>query len=229
MAGLKGYFRHRGESLERYEMKIDSEKIIERVNYLIKLEPHENAKRDIEYKIASEMESGTISLLENLYGANSKKCSSFLESLRVDPNKYNIVGLCLGNLKSIKSEIEAGLIGNIKSEFQGEVFGDFILLARKTLEEGNKDVAAVLACAALEDTLKQYADQNDIDVDDKDMSKVISALKGEGLLKGPQAKIASGYVTLRNKAFHAEWDKIGEPEVASAIGFTEQFLLNNFS
>ena len=210
-------------------MKIDSEKIIERIDYLIKLESQKGTTHETEYKIASEMESGTISLLENLYGANSKKCSCFLERLRDDPNKYKIVGLCLGNLKSIKSEITEGLIGNIKSEFQGEIFGDFILLAKKALDENNKEVAAVLACAALEDTLKQYAEQNGIDIDDKDMSKVISALKGEGLLKGPQAKIASGYVTLRNKAFHAEWDKIGEPEVASAIGFTEQFLLSNFS
>jgi hypothetical protein len=61
------------------------------------------------------------------------------------------------------------------------------------------------------------------------MSEVINALKLKEVLKGPQAKISSSYITLRNKAFHAEWDKIDTLEVKSLIAFTEEFILVNFS
>ena len=45
------------------------------------------------------------------------------------------------------------------------------------------------------------------------MSQVINALKSKGLLKDPQATIVQSYVKLRNKVFHAEWDKIEKESV----------------
>ena len=53
-------------------------------------------------------------------------------------------------------------------------------------------------------------------------------LKSQGFLKGPQASLVQSYVQLRNKAFHAEWDKIEKETVNSAISFTETFLLKHF-
>lgn len=87
----------------------------------------------------------------------------------------------------------------------------------------------VLACAALEDALKRVAIKENLNVDDKDMSDVINALKTKGVIKGAQVPIVQSYVKLRNKAFHAEWDKIDKESVSSVIGFTEQFILSNFS
>ncbi len=47
-----------------------------------------------------------------------------------------------------------------------------IEMAKACAEEGSKDVAAVLACAALEDALKQRCEIAGVDVADKDMSEV---------------------------------------------------------
>ena len=41
----------------------------------------------------------------------------------------------MGVLKSIKSEVEAGLVGRLKLQAQGGIFGDFITLARESLDE----------------------------------------------------------------------------------------------
>ena len=87
----------------------------------------------------------------------------------------------------------------------------------------------MLVSAALEDTLKRFALQNQLDVAEAEMAQVVNALKSKGLLKGPQASIVQSYVQLRNKAFHAEWDKIEKETVNSAISFTETFLLEHFS
>ena len=211
-------------------MPIDKETIIQRIDYLIDLQKSQNPE------VIGEITSGTISILENLYGANNEKLKAYIQMYQdyiKDPKKYaqtvedRLRYATLGVLKSIKSEVETGLVGNLELQAQGGIFGDFITLAKESLDE-NKDVAAVLVCAALEDSLKRFALQKGLDVAEEDMPQVINALKSKGILKGPQASIAQSYTKFRNKAFHASWDKIDKTSVSSAIGFTESFILENF-
>jgi hypothetical protein len=134
----------------------------------------------------------------------------------------------LGILQRMKYDVENDILRTVVDEARGEIYADFIFLAKESLEKGSKDVAAVLVCAALEDSLKKFSHANGLDVDNKDLSEVINALKSKGLLKKAELKVAQSYVTLRNKAFHAEWDKIGKPEISSCIGYVEGFVLSNF-
>lgn len=213
-------------------MPIDKENIYRRLDELIQVAQSRNAG-SIE---VGEVTSGTINILEKLYGSYSEKLKAY-NQLYQDYVRHKTergAYLCgemryatLGVLKSIKSEVEAGLVGNLELQTQGGIFGDFITLARESLDE-NKDVAAVLVSAALEDALKRFALQNNLDVADANMEQVINALKSKGLLKDPQASIAKGHKELRKKAFHANWDKIEKASVNSAIGFTETFILENF-
>ena len=129
---------------------------------------------------------------------------------------------------SAKDDYEGGNVFNVDLRVSGEVFGDFVALARQALGEGHKDVAAVLACAALEDALKKYAQANGLDVTDKTMSDIINALKGAGLVAGAQKSLLDVMPKIRNSALHADWSKIGEPDVSSVIAFVEQFLLTKF-
>ena len=110
----------------------------------------------------------------------------------------------------------------------GEIFGDFIILAKQSLAEGYKDVAAVLASAALEDSLKRYAQVNGLNVEKKQMTEVINALKSNGLVSGAQKSLLEAMPKIRNYAMHGDWEKISEPDVSSIIGFVEQFLLSSF-
>ena len=170
-----------------------------------------------------------------------------------------------GYLRELKSAISEGRIVNIQSEAQGEVLGDFLILARKALDEEEKDVAAVLACAALEDALKRCASDRGLNVQDKNMQTVVNALKSRGALEdalkrcasdrgrrflnvqdknmqtvvnalksrgvisSPQGKILDGYVPIRNNTFHAQWEEIDAAAINSIIGFTEVFLVQQFS
>jgi hypothetical protein len=130
---------------------------------------------------------------------------------------------------SAKEDFEGGYIFDVDLRVSGEVFGDFISLARQSLSEGHKDVAAVLACAALEDALKRFAKINGLQVDDKTMQEIVNALKSEGLVAGAQKTLLDAMPRIRNFAMHADWSKISEPDVSSVIGFVEQFLLSKFS
>jgi hypothetical protein len=207
-------------------MPIDQKNISRRLDELIKLVESRNVG------CLEEAISGTVNILEVLYGANSEKLKAYNVLFRNYAQKSNSRGESIrkstfGILKSIKSEVEAGLVNNLELKAQGGIFRDFITLARESLDE-NKDVAAVLVSAALEDALKRFALRNDLDVADANMEQVINSLKSKGLLKDPQASIAKGHKELRKKAFHANWDKIEKASVNSAIGFTESFILEKF-
>ncbi len=95
--------------------------------------------------------------------------------------------------------------------------------------EGHKDVAAVLACAALDDVLKGFAARHRIDTTDRSMQDVVNALKAKGLVGGAQKTLFGTMPKIRDYAMHAEWTKIDPADVSSVIGFVEQFLISHFS
>lgn len=134
-----------------------------------------------------------------------------------------------GIFQSAKSDFEGGFATTLQALVSGEIFGDFLGAAKKALAEGQKDVAAVLACAALEDALKRTANSNGLNVDGKDMSEVIGALKSKGIVGGAQKSILDTIPKTRNAAMHADWGRVSATEVGGVIGFTEQFLLQHFS
>ena len=129
-----------------------------------------------------------------------------------------------------KDDFDHGyVVAELRNAISGEVLGDFVKLAKRALDSGKKDVAAVLAAAALEDALKRYAETNDLDVEGKDMSQVINGIKSKGLLSGNQNKILKAMPKIRNDAMHADWQNVSDTSVSSMIGFTERFLLTSFS
>ena len=218
-------------------MKISKEQIISRIDSLLKIEHAEGPRGTETSAQGRELYTGTMNLVSNIYGSSSPQMSSVIEiNERLMNSNYDeddknafLVEELKGTLKSIKDEINHGLLESIQKQAKAEILADFIYLAKHSLDEGNKDVAAVLSCAALEDTLKKYADNHGLEVEDKDMSDVINSMKAKGLLHAPQAKVLKSYVAVRNKAFHAEWGKIDSAEVHSVIGFVQDFIVSKFA
>ena len=180
---------------------------------------------------------GALTIVESLYGANSVQAKSLTEvrksfSKTRYAGSYEISSLAAalrGLLLNYKEEIKLGLIRSIAEEAAGEVFGDLTAMAKRQLGDGRKDVAAVLASAALEDALKRKALQLGIHAEGKTLDAVIGALKTKGFFSGAQGPIVSSFVKLRNSAMHADWSKISEPDVSSLLGFLEPFLLEYFT
>jgi hypothetical protein len=125
-------------------------------------------------------------------------------------------------------DYEKGLFMQVEKAISGEVLGGFVELAKIALSEGHKDVAAVLASAALEDALKRFAKQNGLEVGDRVMQDVVAALKSKGLVGGAQKTLLDAMPKIRDYAMHANWDKLSPEDVNSMIGFVEQFLLTHF-
>jgi hypothetical protein len=168
------------------------------------------------------------SLIRAVYGEDSPQYLNFVEGIKAC-NGYDYEVMVLrGVFLSAKDDFDGGYVFNVDLRVSGEVFGDFVTLAKQSLAEGYKDVAAVLACAALEDALKRYAVANGLSVDGKTMQEVVNSLKGSGLVAGAQKSLLDTMPKMRNAALHADWAKLSGPDVASVIGFVEQFLLTKF-
>jgi hypothetical protein len=168
-------------------------------------------------------------LILAVFGENSPHYTNFAAAFK-DCNGYDhSVNVLKGVFLSAKDDFEGGYVFDVDLRVSGEVFGDFVAMAKRSLSEGHKDVAAVLACAALEDTLKRFAIANNLDVGEKSMQEVVSALKSKGLVFGAQKSLLDTMPKIRDFAMHANWEKISAPDVSSVIGFVEQLLLSKFS
>jgi hypothetical protein len=190
---------------------------------------------------AAELVPGTTSLLALVYGEESPQLASYakqLEQLHKKPQVMShvldreIVECSQGALRNLKREIEGGLTGNLRQQITGEVLADLIQLSRTVIIEqgdGAKNVAAVLAAAAFEDAIRRMGKTFAGVIGQDDLSEVLKKLKDAGVMLGPQVGIAQSYLSFRNHALHANWDKIGKESIHSVLGFVEQLLLKHFS
>lgn len=184
-----------------------------------------------------ELFLGTLTLLEAVYGIDSVHVRSLTKEVEQMREKYSAIHVAdwlaiisNGALKNLKGEVESGIIGSLQRTITGEVITDFIRLARTALDEKNdqaNNVAAVLAASVYEDTVRRLALSNGIAHTHK-LVDVLTELKQKGLLQGSQVGIAQSYLSFRNNALHAQWDKIEREAVASVLGFVEQLLLKHF-
>ena len=133
-----------------------------------------------------------------------------------------------GVFYAAKSDFENGFLVRVENAVTGELLGDFVRLSKTALDQNHKDVAAVLASAALEDALKRYAVSQGLDVSEKVMQEVVSALKSKGLVQGATKTLLDNMPKLRDYAMHANWEKLTPEDVRSIIGFVEEFLIQRF-
>jgi hypothetical protein len=172
--------------------------------------------------------TSVLSLLDGAFGEDSVHYRNFKQVYDRYSGSSVDLESARGIFKAAKEDFEGGYIFSLARRISGEVFGNFIILAKRCIAEGNKDVSAVLACAALEDALKRFAVSNRLSVDDASMQQVIAALKSKGLVSGATKSLLDSMPKIRDYAMHANWEKISLADASGVVSFVEQFLLSNF-
>jgi hypothetical protein len=172
--------------------------------------------------------TSVLSLLGGAFGEDSVHYQNFKHVYDGYSASPSDLESARGVFHASKEDFEGGHVFSLTRSISGEIFGDFIVLAKQCIAEGNKDVSAVLACAALEDALKRFAKTHMLSVDDAPMQEVIAALKSRGLVSGAQKTLMNSMPRIRDYAMHANWEKISLPDASAVVSFVEQFLLANF-
>lgn len=173
--------------------------------------------------------TSVLNLLQGVFGSGTPHYQNFKNIYDYFRYTESHLAEAKGVFLAAKADYAGGYLFNLESSISGQIFGDFVALAKQALKEGSKDVAAVLACAALEDTLKKYAVINNLDVQNKEMQEVVNALKLKRHVSRAQKTLLDTMPKIRDFAMHANWDKLTPQDVSSVIGYVEQFLLSHFS
>jgi hypothetical protein len=215
-----------------------SDQLLEVYNSFLSQGGSRNDNYEQTISTAYELFQSTLSLMARIYGAGSIQVDNLHKQVAAinarssgDTAAVIIMGIAVGALRTLKREIQAGLIGSLQQQFSGEVLTDFLQLSRAAFNESGddaKNVAAVLAAALFEDTLRRLAKANGIPHIEK-LQDVLIELKGNNVLQGAEVGIAQSYLNFRNSSLHAQWDKIDRPSVASVHGFVEGLLMKHFS
>lgn len=210
--------------------------IVARIDKLLEL-----CNRPLDQRPEPEMIfNGTLTLMTAAYGGESHQVRTLLKrrdevakDARTDrERKFQIIVSSKGALENLRDEVEGGLLTSVERRITSDVLSDLIQLARVALGEGGdgaKNVAAVLAAAAYEDTLRRVAREHAGVIGQDKLEAVIGKLKDADLLVAPQLGIAIGYLSFRNHALHAQWETIDRAAVQSVLGFVEELLLKHFS
>jgi hypothetical protein len=167
-------------------------------------------------------------LIISISGENSVHAKSINKAIDKCTGDNSQVEGILAVFLSAYDDFKGGYLLSVEKSISGEIFGDFVGMARIALSEGHKNVAVVLAAAALEDSIKRFCKNNEIDVQDKSLQDLVNAMKSKSLLSGSKKSLLDSMPRIRDNAMHANWDKISEVDVGTMIGFLDQFLITEF-
>lgn len=184
----------------------------------------------------AEITHGLITIMGEIYSDSSERIAaiksrepridSTLSGGAINRLEYEFQRYLVGVLANVKSDIESGLISNIRQEMAGEIIGDFLTLANVAASENQKNVAGVLASAAFEDALKKCAEYNGIEkIRSKALDTVIKNLESKKLIK---SETVWKYKKLRDDALHAQWDDFEMADVKGLISYVETFMETHF-
>lgn len=218
----------------------DTQRILARLNQLLSTRWQSYIDSESQANAVHERLQGTLTLLTLAYGAGSHQVKLVLSAVDRS-SKYSqpldhltelVWPATEGALRSLQADVEGGLVGRIELRAAGQTLGDFLVLAKDSLshsEPASKNVAAVLAAAAFEDTVRQMGERLAGVLERPKLADVLVALKTQGVLTGPSIATAQGYLKFRNDALHANWEQIDRAVVGSCVAFTEGLLLAHFS
>ena len=143
-----------------------------------------------------------------------------------------VIHLC-GVIEALRADLDAGYLQNITELIHGDVFSDFLDMARHLLDEKYKDAAAVIAGSTLEAHLRALCQKNGIPIEVKKTSGMCpkkadtmnAELTKSSIYSKLDQKSVTAWLDLRNKAAHGEYGKYSKDQVSIMIDGIQNFLL----
>lgn len=138
----------------------------------------------------------------------------------------------VGVLKALSADLKSGYLRTFEELIHGELFGDFLEMARHLLESGYKDAAAVIAGSALEAHLRQLAKRTGVNVEvstskgvqPKKADQLNSDLAKAAAYSRLDQKNVTAWLDLRNKAAHGQYSEYKAEQVALMIEAVRNFM-----
>jgi hypothetical protein len=134
------------------------------------------------------------------------------------------VELIASLLRSLLENIDAGLIGTLKTKVQAETFEDFLDHAVAYRDRDYKDQAGVIAGVVFEDTMRKIYTNNIGSSISKQLEDVMNELTAKGVITPEQKKRMQAPAFIRTKATHANWGAFTMEGVDDTIKITKELI-----
>lgn len=179
-------------------------------------------------------------LIRRLYGTESQYQTNWDRVLAtksfssMHSNYFEHVAQLVGVLKGVQSDVRTGMLDDVRSLLQAEIFADFLEMAEYLLKEGYKDPAAVLLGAVLEDALRKIADARGIPATGANgrpltIDPLNSSLAKAGEYNALVQKQITSWANLRNSAAHGRFGEYDSDQVHQMQLFVQKFCSDHLS
>ena len=173
-----------------------------------------------------------LSSSQNLVRIAAPRDSHFhraMESISADPQLLggfpaHTADAALGTLRSLREELDAGLLRSVEYYYVAIAFDDFLEHAEQYHKSGRKIESAVLGSAVFEDAVRKTAEKHSIPQAGIKTDALIDALVKANALSPVKAKRWKAYAGVRNAALHAQWDDIEIRDVGDLIHGTKEIV-----
>jgi uncharacterized protein (UPF0332 family) len=177
----------------------------------------------VDTQMAEQWGTSCISFIARTLGQESEHFARLKKhSEKIIQHHYSELAQAV--LQSAYEEYKGGYLFDARRRIQAELFDDFLEQAEHFSSDGYFGVAAVIAGAVLEDTLRKLCGQKGII-----LSSVpkLDAMNAELAKQGAYDKLIQKKVTwladIRNKAAHGKWDEFTNKDADEMVRATRRF------
>ena len=173
-------------------------------------------------EIFTEWATSVLGLLQRVFGEDSPHYKNFNEEYRRYHGYSSDFENCRGVFKAAKEDYEGGYLFNIRGLIKAEDSTDALEQATDLLNGGYKDPACIVAGVALEITLKELCNRNNIPIAKMETMNV-ELCKKDIYNMGMQKQVTT-WAHWRNKAAHGEWNEYSNEDVNDMIKGVTRFV-----
>ena len=176
----------------------------------------------------TEWQTRSENLILYIVGANSFQAENFRRIMNTVLENHKLVK-GRGILKALKTDLERGLLGNIKNQMRKEISSDFLERAQYYLEMGDKDSAAFLGGAVLENGLRKIANRHNVPVKDSDdISSLNTKLANAEVYPRSAQKQIQAWKAVRDPADHGKFGEYTADTVKYMLDGVQHFIAEHF-
>jgi hypothetical protein len=134
----------------------------------------------------------------------------------------------VGVAKSLLSDIKNGYLKSLEEIIHGDIFSDFLEMAKHLVDNGYKDAAAVIAGSTLESHLRQLSNKYGVPTAIGTTAKKADVINADLVKAGAYLKLDQKNVTawlgLRNDAAHGNYSAYNQSQVDLLISSIRDFI-----
>lgn len=215
-------------------MQDDISKLIDRSIELLKdIQNIEKTRQSLGVSLfqVNDLASRGANLIHSITGPKSVYAENLRNALKHKAPSGQYLGVA-GVLQAFHHDLSKGHLVNIRHEVEAVVVSEILTQAGKLLRtKGVHPAAAVIvACAAIEEFLRNWCEEKGISIPEKQrsISKFAKELRSNNYITLPIERRISSWADYRNDAAHgANWEKINQETANRLIREIEEFIVEN--